>query len=223
MRGSGGSHRGQAGSVGSVKWAPCPTEEREGRKAEILLQEHPKGTERALDTSEQAMPWSQLPKALGATSPGSHSHTGELHPLQTHYPEPEGGPSLAGRGTAALSLSPTFAQVTAGGGTPVALHRRVTAAPSVAVTRTGPGSMLGGAGEEEELLILHGQGTSSTESLPRVTAEQGQPAAPCHSLWMTRDTSCLCEPRAFVTSQVNVPASPGDACSTCRLPSARME
>lgn len=86
--------------------------------------------------------------------------------------------------------------------------------------------MLGGAGEGEKL-ILHGQGyihhrEQSTESLPPVTAEQGQPA-PCHSPWMTRDTSCLCEPRALVTSQVNVPASLGDAWSTCRLPSARME
>lgn len=156
MKGSGGSHQGQVGNVDSVKWALCPTEEREGRKAEILLQEHPKGKKRALDTSEQAMPWSQLPRTLCATSPGSHSHAGELQPLQTHYPEPEGGPSLACRGTAAcLSLSPTFAQVTVGWGTPVALHRRVTAAPSVAVTRAGPGSMLGGTGKEEKLLILH--------------------------------------------------------------------
>lgn len=126
---------------------------------------------------------SQLPRALGATSPGSHSPTGELHPLQTHCPEPKGGPSLAGRGPAVgLSLSPTFAQVTAGGGTPVALHRRVTAAPSVAVTRTGPGSMLGGTGKEEEPLILHGQGhvrhrEQGTESTCPTSLLRGTPSS----------------------------------------------
>jgi len=73
------------------------------------------------------------------------------HPKVTH--------SLAGSGTAAcLSLSPTFAQVTVGGGTPVALHRKVTASPSVAVKRTGPSSMLGGTGKEEKHLSLRGQG-----------------------------------------------------------------
>lgn len=43
-----------------------------------------------------------------------------------------------------------------GVGTPVASHRRVTAAPSVAATRAGPGSMLGGTGDREEHLTpLH--------------------------------------------------------------------
>lgn len=40
----------------------------------------------------------------------------------------------------------------------MALHRRVTAVPSVVVTRTGPSSMLGGTEKEEKHLILHGQG-----------------------------------------------------------------
>lgn len=51
---------------------------------------------------------------------------------------------------------------------------------------------------------------------------QGCPM-PSHSPWMTRDTSCLWEPRALVTSQVYVPASHCDTSSTCRLPSAQTE
>lgn len=35
---------------------------------------------------------SWLPRAFGATSSGSHSHTGDLHPLQTRYPTPKGDP-----------------------------------------------------------------------------------------------------------------------------------
>lgn len=71
----------------------------------------------------------------------------------------QGRPQPSGLQDGSLpSLSPTFAQVTVGGGTPVALHHRVMAAPSVAVMRTGPSSILGGTGKEEKHLSLRGQG-----------------------------------------------------------------
>lgn len=64
----------------------------------------------------------------------------------------------------------------------MALHLRVTAAPSVAVTRTGPGSMLGGTGKEKEPLILHGQGhirhrERGTESTRPTSLLRGTPSS----------------------------------------------
>lgn len=131
--------------MGWVRWAPRPAEGGEVRQQRLL---HELSIPRGLWT-HQSRPGPSFPGHLLAPPWGSHSHTGKLCHLQTCYSTPM---------AACPSLSPTFAQVTVGGGTPVALHCRLTAAPSVAVTRTGPSSMLGGTGEKEKQLTLHGQG-----------------------------------------------------------------
>lgn len=113
----------------------------------------------ALDPSEQATSSPGFPGHL-VPPPQAATATLETYIPSKHVtPHPRVTHSLAGtRTSACLLLPPTFAQVTVGGGTPVALHLRAMPTPSVAVMRTGPSSMLGGTGKKEKHLMLHGQG-----------------------------------------------------------------